>query len=116
MLEDIAGWLMPAWQALPLAFRDVIASSAMVVSAALAGRMLWHVRQVQYRHRRFFSANLCLELITAVCVGWAADGVANWLELTGKPAIAFIIVVSYIGPGGLEHLFWKVADRWVAKA
>jgi hypothetical protein len=41
-----------------------------------------------------------------------ADGIAAYLGLVGKPAIAVVIVVAYLGPGGIEAGVVWLAERY----
>ncbi len=79
---------------------------------AWLGRMMHHVRLVQRRKRRFCSWHLVWEVFTALAIGLIADGIAAYLGLVGKPAIAVVIVVAYLGPGGLEAGVLWLAERY----
>ncbi len=82
---------------------------------AWLGRMMWHVREVQGQRRRFFSVHLVWELLTACCIGFLADGVAEHFGLAGKPATAAVIFVSYLGPRGVEQILLTFADKFSTK-
>ncbi len=69
-----------------------------VIIMAWLGRMMWHVRKVQGQRRKFFSLHLMWELMTAICTGFLAAGVAEWVGLSGVPETALIIVISYLWP------------------
>ena len=97
-------WLPPDWQ-------STAWSAVATIVLAWLGRMLYHVRLVQKRERRFWSLHLVWELLTAICIGFVADGLAAYLGFTGKPAVALVIVVSYLGPGGIEALIIKYLGR-----
>ncbi len=111
-MDTVIAMVVTIWTTVPPPAREIMTSAFLTFIAAFAGRMAWHVRKVQHRERKFFSTHLWFELVTAVCCGWVADGIATYAELTGKPAIALIVVLSYLGPSGIEHAFWKLADKW----
>lgn len=98
------------------AVTEVLLPLGLTILWAFIGRLVWHIRKVESGERRFFSPHLIWELGLAVGVGIVADGVVAWLGLTGKPAVALIVVLSYLGPGGLERLFWHFAERWAPGA
>lgn len=79
---------------------------------AMLGRLLWHVQEVQKKRRSFFSWHLMWELMTALAIGFVADGVAEYFDLSGKVAVAVVIIVSYLGPRGIEMLIERVLDRF----
>lgn len=97
---------------LPPQWRDLIAGLGLPVLFAWLGRLMWHVREVQHARRRFWSLHLVWEVITALAIGFVADGIAAHLGLAGRPATALVIVLSYLGPGGIEALLMRVAARW----
>ena len=78
---------------------------------AALGRLMWHVIQVQHGNRRFWSVALIWELLLALCIGYAAQGVAEYFGLMGRPAMAAVIMLSYLGPRGIETLIL----RWMVK-
>lgn len=90
------------------------AAWSFVVTWLLAGlgRLVWHVNEVSRGKRRFFSLWLVWETLTALAIGFVAEGIADYMGLAGKPAIAAIIVVSYLGPRGVEALIVRVLDRY----
>lgn len=85
--------------------RDVAVDVAVTIFWAVVGRLLYHTRLVQLGQRRFWSVQLLWELPVALGMGFVADGMAAWLELTGRPAVALIVSVSYLGPRLIEGLF-----------
>ena len=40
--------------------------------------------------------------LSTFCMIFVADGVVSYLGITGRPALAAIVTVSYLGPRGLE--------------
>ena len=87
-------------------------SAIATIVLAWLGRLMYHVRKVQRGERKFFSLHLIWELATAVCIGFVADGIASYLGLSGKPAMAMVIVVAYLGPGGIEAILFKILERY----
>jgi len=81
------------------------------IALSFMGRLLWHVREVQGKRRQFWSIDLVWESVTAVCIGLAGLGVAEYMDVAGKPAFAVIIFVAYLGPRGLEHLLFFVIGK-----
>lgn len=75
------------------------------------GRLLFHVQEVGKGRRRFVSWHLLWETLTALSIGFVAEGVTAYFDLSGKVAIAVIIVVSYLGPRGIEALIERLMDR-----
>jgi len=100
---------------IPPEFDQPFYSGLLTIVLAWMGRMMWHVREVQGHRRRFFSMHLIWELMTAICIGFLADGVAEWVGLVGKPATAAIIFVSYLGPRGVEQILLAYADKFTTR-
>lgn len=96
---------------LPPDLQQAAWSAALTWLLAILGRLLWHVQEVQKKRRLFFSWHLLWELITALAIGFVADGVAAYFDLSGKAAVSVIIIVSYLGPRGIEMLIERVLDR-----
>lgn len=114
-------WLAQCWvwvsemdpfQLLP-PLRESLVSGAPTVLWAFIGRMVWHIDRVRYGHRRFYSVHLLWELGVAVGIGLVGDGLATWLDITGKPVIALTVAVAHIGPGGFEHAIPRYLARRV---
>jgi len=78
---------------------------------AWVGRMAWHVKMVRDGHRRFWTMDLVWDVFFAVALGFATSFAAEYFGVTGRPALALVIVVSYLGPAYLEVLANKLADR-----
>ena len=102
---------------LPDVFKDPALSQAAWSFAATwglagLGRLLWHLEQVRKGHRRFWSLHLIWEALTALSIGFVAEGVADWLGLTGRPALAVVIIVSYFGPRGIEEFGRRLAAKY----
>jgi len=99
-------------QLLPPDLRQALWSGILTFLLAWIGRMTYHIRQVQKRQRSFWSAHLLWEVPTALAIGFIADGVADYFALHGKAAIAVIIMVSYLGPAGIEAIILRLVDRY----
>lgn len=87
---------MQEW--LPPAIREMLGSVGAVVGFSVMGRMMHHVLEVQAGRRRFWSLDLIWEIPIAIALGFIGDGFGAWLELPQKPALALIVVMSYLGP------------------
>ena len=98
---------------LPPDLRQAMWSAAFTVLLAYLGRIMWHVRQVQKNTRRFLSWHLLWELLTALAIGFVADGIAEYCNIHGRAATALIIVVSYLGPAGVQGLVQHAIDRTI---
>lgn len=98
-------------EVLPPELRQAAYSGAVTFCLAWIGRMTWHVRQVQKRQRKFWSAHLLWEVPTALAIGFVADGITDYFALHGKAAIGVIIMVSYLGPAGVESIILRLVDR-----
>lgn len=75
--------------------------------AAILGRLVHHAHKAQQLERKFFSKHLLFELIIALGIGFFADGLMEYFEFSGKVKIAGIIVLSYLGPSGIEYYLVK---------
>ena len=101
------------FEQLPDELRQTFWGASIATLMAWLGRLLWHVTQVKAQKRRFFSIHLVWELITALAMGFVADGMAEYFNLDGKPALAAIVVISYLGPRGLQSLLIRFAENYV---
>jgi hypothetical protein len=104
------------WESLPEYWQQIVASGIATIAMTSMGRLMWHVREVQLRRRRFFSPHLIWEGITAVCMGFLADGVIHYVGVTGKPALAMALFIAYLGPRGLEAMLIRVLETWGKKS
>lgn len=95
---------------LPPELKQAVYSFSSAVGLAWLGRMLYHVRQVQRNRRKFWSIHMVWEILTALCLGFVADGIAAYFDITGRPATAAIIVISYLGPSWIEAVLLRVLD------
>ncbi|TXH38769.1 MAG: hypothetical protein E6Q98_02925 [Rhodospirillaceae bacterium] len=100
---------------LPPDLRQAVWSFVTTLAFACMGRLGWHVRQVQKRERKFWSTHLLWELPTALASGFVADGIGEYFHLDPKPATAVVIMVSYLGPAGIQALLTRLVDRFVDK-
>ncbi|MEO5376154.1 MAG: hypothetical protein H7840_18215 [Alphaproteobacteria bacterium] len=73
--------------------REVAIDFTATLFWAVIGRLLYHTRLVQQGKRPFIGKQLWLEFPVALGLGFVADGLASWLSLTGKPAVAVIVSV-----------------------
>jgi hypothetical protein len=71
--------------------------------------------KVSRGRREFFSIWIVWELLTALGCGFIAVGIAEYLGFAGNVAIAAVIVVSYLGPRGIEALLERVASKYLPK-
>lgn len=94
---------------------DGLISAMLIFGAAVAGRLLFHVQLVVKGERKFFSKKMLFELVTAAGMGIIAGGTAEYLDLTGSPSWAFIALVSYIGPYGIDKLANRLLDIYLRK-
>lgn len=92
-------------------FRELAVDFTATLFWAFVGRLLYHTRLVQLGRRRFLSMQFLWELPVALGMGFVADGLAAWLSLTGRPAVALIVSVSYLGPRVIEAGFSLASRR-----
>ncbi|MEH6477642.1 MAG: phage holin family protein [Sneathiella sp.] len=89
-----------------------LASTFGVLAAAVLGRLVYHARLVQRQERDFFSRHILFELIIALGVGYAANGVMVYLGLEeDEVRIGGIVILSYLGPGGIEYLLVRYFNK-----
>jgi hypothetical protein len=80
--------------------------------AGVLGRLMYHSGQVQQgKRRRFFSRDLVMEMVIALGMGFMAHGLCQYLSVHGDIEVAVIILVSYLGPNGVNAIF----DIWINK-
>jgi LydA holin phage, holin superfamily III len=79
--------------------------------AGVLGRLMYHSKQVQQGRRRFFSKDLVMEMFIALGMGFMAHGLCQYLSVHGDVEIAIVILVSYLGPNGVNAVF----DTWLKK-
>lgn len=102
-----------------MAIVDIIREWGFVLSAALAGRMMYIARQVQHGKRTFFSVATAMDCLIAAGMGVIGNGLCSYLGITGNPAAAVIAVLGFFGTYALDismqrALTW--ADAWFAKS
>lgn len=100
------------WAHIPDPLRQTVVSVFSIFILSWIGRMMWHVSEVQKQNRRFWSLHLVWEVMVAVGMAFIADGVAHWLNLSGKPALAVIVVIAYLGPRGIQTLIVTGLERY----
>lgn len=81
------------------------------LAAAVLGRLVYHARLVQKREREFFSKHILFELIIAIGIGYAANGVMAYLGLEDEVRVGGIVVLSYLGPGGIEYFLVRYFNK-----
>lgn len=96
---------------IPPPWRETAVGAALAVALAILGRLMFHARQVQAGRRRFFSVHLAWELPIAIATGLIGKGLADYYGLAGWQETATIVTVSYLGPGFVEAVIWRVVDR-----
>ena len=69
---------------------------------------MFHARLVQEGKRKPFSWVLLWDIPIALGMGWVSLGLGLWLGLNWEVLISFALVVSYLGPYGIDTLF----DKW----
>lgn len=93
---------MPLENPPPVPPHEWVVALAIAIGYAAAGRLMWHVGQVQDRKRRFWSWALLGEGAIAIGMGVIGGGLAEYLALEGKASAALIAAVAYLGPRGTE--------------
>jgi hypothetical protein len=79
---------------------------------AFIGRLLYVTNMVRTgRRRRFLTVQTAWELSVALGMGVVAGGLANYIGLTGLPAVGFISAASYLGPHAIEMGLGWMAQR-----
>ncbi len=78
--------------------RDLAAQGAAAGGLGLIGRLI----ALAGASRRPSGWSLLWEVPLAIGLGVVGKGVADWLALTGFPAYAVTIAVSYVGPRGID--------------
>lgn len=73
-------------------------------TAALFGRLVWHIRQVQKGERRMWSAELAYELPAVAACYWVANGLVAYLDLPVEAAQGVTFLIAYLGPDGFQAL------------
>jgi len=81
-----------------------------IIGAAL-GRIMWHIGEVRKQNRKFFSIELLWEIPIALGMGFFGEAAANWMGANDHVQIGVIIMLSYLGPRGVEAFF----TRWLSK-
>ena len=86
----------------------LVALASSAFAAAIGGRLAWHTRLVQQGERNFISWELALEL-PLVFVGYVlGTAAADYLGYTNSMvANAIVMVVAYLGPGGVQALMMR---------
>lgn len=100
------------FEKLPPELLQSIYSAIWTFLMAWIGRLTWHVYQVQKGTRRFWSLHLVWELITALAIGFVADGLVHYYGLGGKIGTGLTVAVAYLGPRGLEVLMLRALKRY----
>lgn len=75
------------------------------IVAGIAGRLLFHTREVQAGRRCFWGRELPFELVIAIAMGLIGYSLCSWLELTGPVSAGVISAVAYLGPRAIDTMF-----------
>jgi len=86
-------------------YEHIIANVALVMGAAIIGRLMYHARQVQQGHRAFWSWLLALDLVIAIGMGLIAYGACVYWGLTGPVMASICALAGYLGPHAIDALF-----------
>ncbi|MDR3439887.1 phage holin family protein [Telmatospirillum sp.] len=108
-MQESQDWLaaLPAW----------LWAGASLVPCAYLGRLTYHTREVRAGRRRFWSADLILDIPTAAGMALVGYGVTDYLQLSGPASAAMTGVLGYLGPRGVEVLAgWWVRRRQPPRA
>lgn len=71
----------------------------------MLGRIMFHAVQVQKGVRKPFSWVLIWDIPVAVSMGWIGLGIATWVGIPWEATVSFALIVSYLGPYGIDTLF-----------
>lgn len=102
-MDDIGQAIFSVSPAVKQAINGFIGTSFL----AFLGRLMWHVREVRANQRRFWSLHLLWEVLTAICIGYVADGIAEYFGFDGAVRTGAVVAISYLGPRGVEDLILK---------
>lgn len=80
------------------------------IVAGLAGRLLFHTREVQAGRRCFWGRELPFELLVAVGMGLIGYSLCAWLKLDGPVSAGVVSAVAYLGPRAIDTLFDRALD------
>lgn len=64
----------------------------------LAGRVMWHAKQVQMGKRKALSWALFFDLPIALGMGFIAHSLASYLGIAGDAEVMITISAGYLGP------------------
>lgn len=101
---------------LPPPADQLLTGAALAAAGGVLGRLMWHAREVQRGKRRFWSAQLLWEFPIALGCGFVAAGAGEYFGLSGMAHVAAIVAGSYLGPGFVEAVIWRLVDRVAPKA
>lgn len=92
-------------------WKALTTASAIFAAGAFLGRLAWHTVQVRAGKRRFWSLDLLWEVPLALFCGAVAGGVGVHFELHLLVIVAGCSLLGYLGPRGVEVIFYRVLDR-----
>lgn len=93
-------------------FLEAARSHLWWIVAGIAGRLMFHSREVQAGRRRFWGRELPFELLVAVGMGLIGSSLCAYFAISSPASAGVVSAVAYLGPRALDTLF----DRLSAKA
>lgn len=87
----------------------------LVAAGGILGRLIYHSGEVKMNRRKFFSKELVLEVPIALGMGFIANGVCVYFELTGEINTGAAILAGYLGPKSIDLIFDKVLEKKLEK-
>lgn len=104
-LQDDSGGLVAALQAL-------LGGAVTSLAASLAGRLMYHSSEVSRGRRRFWSADLLLDLPIVVVAAVCAEAIGSHLHLSGSTTTGIASVLAWLGPRGAQQAAWRILSWW----
>lgn len=95
-------------------FMKALTGLGLAAVGVITGRLAWHADQVRRGHRQFFSRELMLEIPIIAGVSLLVWSAAEFWGLTTGAAAGIGTVAGWLGPRGMEVLFyaiWRKNDR-----
>lgn len=85
------------------------------IIAGLAGRLMFHSREVQAGRRRFWGRELPFELLLAVGMGLIGYSLCAYYSISGAASAGLISAIAYLGPRAIDTMFDRATAKDVAK-
>lgn len=104
-VQDDGGGLVAAIQAL-------LGGAVTSLASALAGRLMYHSGEVSRGRRRFWSADLLLDLPIVLVAAVVAEAIGSHLHLSDSSTIGLASVLAYLGPRGAQQAAWRILTWW----